>query len=73
MELVPGQLESALLPLAWCIERGPMRSFYTVLGHFVGAYEDQRYLEHLSGAVRWILGGASGTDHVSRLKFGPAL
>jgi type 1 glutamine amidotransferase len=46
-----------LLPLAWCIERGPMRSLYTVLGHFIGAYEDQRYLEHLSGSVRWILGG----------------
>ena len=55
-----GSAQSALLPLAWCIERGPMRSFYTVLGHFVGAYEDQRYLEHLSGAVRWILGGTSG-------------
>ena len=53
--------ESALLPLAWCVERGPMRTFYTVLGHFVAAYEDQRYLEHLSGAVRWILGGASST------------
>ena len=46
----------ALLPMAWCIERGAMRTFYTVLGHFHEAYEDQRYLEHLSGAVRWILG-----------------
>jgi type 1 glutamine amidotransferase len=53
--------DGALLPIAWCIERGPMRSFYTVLGHFVAAYEDQRYLEHLSGAVRWILGGTSST------------
>ncbi len=57
----PGLSEGALLPLAWCIERGPMRTFYTVLGHFVAAYEDQRYLEHLSGAVRWIVDGASGT------------
>jgi uncharacterized protein len=56
-ELAQGELaEGALLPLAWCIERGPMRTFYTVLGHFVAAYEDQSYLEHLSGAVSWILG-----------------
>jgi uncharacterized protein len=53
--------EEALLPLAWCIERGPMRTFYTVLGHFVGAYEDQRYLEHLSGAVQWIADVGAGT------------
>ena len=39
-----GPAEEALLPLAWCVERGSMRTFYTVLGHFVAAYEDQRYL-----------------------------
>ncbi len=55
-----GSVRSSVLPLAWYIERGPMRTFYTVLGHFVAAYEDQRYLEHLSGAVGWILGEASG-------------
>jgi type 1 glutamine amidotransferase len=57
-----GSAQSGLLPLAWCIERGPMRSFYTVLGHFVGAYEDQRYLEHLSGAVRWVIGGTGTAE-----------
>jgi uncharacterized protein len=57
-----GPAEGGLLPLAWCIERGPMRTFYTVLGHFVAAYEDQRYLEHLSGAVRWIIEGTPGTS-----------
>lgn len=46
----------ALLPLAWCIQRGAMRTFYTVLGHFLAAYEDACYLEHLAGAVRWLLG-----------------
>lgn len=55
-----GKAPGPLLPLAWCIERGPMRTFYTVLGHFVAAYEDQRYLEHLSGAVEWILNAAEG-------------
>jgi len=44
------------LPIAWCIERGAMRTFYTVLGHFLSAYEDGNYLEHLRGAVEWVLG-----------------
>lgn len=46
-----------LLPLCWCLERGLARSFYTVLGHFVAAYEDGAYLQHLRGAVDWALGG----------------
>lgn len=44
------------LPLAWCIERPPMRSFYTALGHFVAAYENADYLQHLRGGVEWVLG-----------------
>lgn len=51
-----GLNEPELLPLAWCIERGKMRSFYSVLGHFLSAYEDPRYVQHLSGAVEWLLG-----------------
>jgi type 1 glutamine amidotransferase len=43
------------LPFAWCIERGPRRSFYTVPGHFVGAYENVTYLQHLRGGVEWVL------------------
>jgi len=43
------------LPISWCIERGPLRSFYTVLGHFITAYEDGTYLQHLRGAVEWVL------------------
>ena len=54
-----GGEEPGLLPLAWCIQQGGMRTFYTVLGHFLAAYEDANYLEHLSGAVRWLLGGDS--------------
>lgn len=45
----------SVLPLCWCIERGGLRSFYSALGHFVSAYEDPRYLEHLLGALRWLL------------------
>jgi type 1 glutamine amidotransferase len=48
----------SVLPIAWCIERGPLRTFYTVLGHFVGAYEDSNYMQHLRGAVEWAVGAA---------------
>ena len=55
---VSGDAELAeLLPLAWCLERNGARSFYTVLGHFLAAYEDTRYLQHLSGALEWLLAG----------------
>lgn len=47
----------SVLPIAWCIERGPARTFYTVLGHFLSAYEDGNYLQHLRGGVEWVLSG----------------
>jgi type 1 glutamine amidotransferase len=48
---------AGMLPLCWCTEMGPARSFYTVLGHFLEAYEDGQYLQHLRGAVEWVMGG----------------
>ena len=44
-----------VLPLAWCIERGPMRAFYTALGHFGAAYENVDFVRHLGGGVTWVL------------------
>ncbi len=44
-----------VLPLAWCIERGPMRSFYTALGHFGAAYENVDFVRHLGGGISWVL------------------
>lgn len=44
-----------VLPLAWCIERGPMRAFYTALGHFGAAYENVDFVRHLGGGVSWAL------------------
>lgn len=46
-----------VLPLAWCIERGPMRTFYTALGHFGAAYENVDFVRHLGGGVSWVLSG----------------
>jgi type 1 glutamine amidotransferase len=44
------------LPIAWCRQWEGTRTFYTALGHFVGAYEDVRYLRHLQGGIEWVLG-----------------
>ena len=44
-----------VLPLAWYIERGPMRSFYTALGHYGAAYENVDFVRHLGGGVSWAL------------------
>ena len=49
--------EGQVLPLAWCIERGPMRAFYTALGHFGAAYENVDFVRHLGGGVSWALSG----------------
>jgi type 1 glutamine amidotransferase len=48
-----------VLPLAWCIERGPMRTFYTALGHFGAAYENVDFVRHLEGGVSWVLSGSA--------------
>ena len=43
-----------VLPLAWFIERGTARTFYTALGHFAAAYEDEAFLKHLRGGIEWV-------------------
>jgi type 1 glutamine amidotransferase len=50
-----GESGTRVLPLAWCIERGSMRSFYTALGHFGAAYENVDFVRHLGGGVAWVL------------------
>ncbi len=45
-----------VLPLAWCMERKAMRSVYTALGHHLSAYESGEFIQHLLGAVEWVLG-----------------
>ena len=51
-----GGSQASTLPIAWCVERPPMRTFYTALGHFVAAYENADYLGHVLGGIRWVLG-----------------
>jgi len=44
-------------PLAWTLEFGPGprpgRVFYTALGHREEVWQDQRFIDHLLGGVRW--------------------
>jgi type 1 glutamine amidotransferase len=49
-----GRVPACGFPLAWCIEDGPARSFYTALGHFPLAWELPVYLRHLAGGLAWL-------------------
>ncbi len=49
-----GRVPDCGFPLAWCIEDGPARSFYTALGHFALAWELPVYLRHLAGGLAWL-------------------
>jgi type 1 glutamine amidotransferase len=45
------------LPIAWHKSVGTGRVFYTALGHREEVWQDQRFQQHLLGALRWALGG----------------
>ncbi|KAI1390500.1 glycosyl hydrolase [Hypoxylon trugodes] len=40
-------------PIAWCREFDGGRSFYTSLGHFDGAYSDQKFMSHILNGILW--------------------
>jgi hypothetical protein len=49
-----GRVPDCGFPLAWTIEDGAARSFYTALGHFSLAWELPVYLRHLAGGLAWL-------------------
>ena len=49
-----GRVPDCGFPLAWAVEDGPARTFYSALGHFPGAWETPAYLQHLSGGLAWL-------------------
>jgi type 1 glutamine amidotransferase len=49
-----GRVPDCGFPLAWCVEDGDARSFYTALGHFHLAWELPVYLRHLAGGLAWL-------------------
>ncbi|KAI1824134.1 Crp/FNR family transcriptional regulator [Xylaria intraflava] len=40
-------------PLAWCREFDGGRSFYTSLGHFDEAYQDEGFMKHVLNGILW--------------------
>jgi uncharacterized protein len=49
-------------PIAWTNRIGRGRMFYTSLGHREDVYQNELYLKHLTGGIRWALGQARGSD-----------
>jgi uncharacterized protein len=49
-----GRVPDCGFPLAWCLEDGPARTFYTALGHFPLAWELPVFLRHLNGGLGWL-------------------
>jgi type 1 glutamine amidotransferase len=49
-----GRVPECGFPLAWSVEDGPARTFYTALGHFPHAWETPAYLQHLAGGLAWL-------------------
>lgn len=48
-DVVPGRA----YPLAWTLEFGKGKVFYTALGHREEVWQDKRFIDHLLGGVRW--------------------
>jgi type 1 glutamine amidotransferase len=53
-----GRVPECGFPLAWSVEDGAARTFYSALGHFPGAWETPAYLQHLAGGLAWLTGNA---------------
>jgi hypothetical protein len=49
-----GRVPECGFPLAWTVEEGEARTFYSALGHFPGAWETPDYLRHLAGGLAWL-------------------
>jgi hypothetical protein len=49
-----GRVPECGFPLAWSVEDGAARTFYSALGHFPGAWESPAYLQHLAGGLAWL-------------------
>lgn len=54
--LMAGGMHGKDHPIAWCQEFEGGRSFYTSLGHFDEAYEDDGFLAQLLGGILWVAG-----------------
>jgi uncharacterized protein len=53
-----GRVPQCGFPLAWSVQEGPARTFYSALGHFPAAWETPAYLRHLAGGLAWLVENA---------------
>jgi type 1 glutamine amidotransferase/mono/diheme cytochrome c family protein len=49
------------VPIAWCKQVGEGRMFYNNMGHREDTWQDERFLNSIIGAVRWIVGKEEGS------------
>lgn len=49
-----------MVPVAWVKDYGKGRVFVTNLGHNEGTWTDPRFLAHVTGGLKWILGQEEG-------------
>lgn len=52
--------EARHVPVSWVKNYGDGRVFVTNLGHNEATWVDQRFLDHVTGGVKWILGQEAG-------------
>lgn len=52
---LPGDIFGDLFPLCWCHEFDGGRQWYTALGHLPEHYEDENFVKHLTGGMRWAM------------------
>jgi type 1 glutamine amidotransferase len=51
----PGKVFGDYFPLCWCHEFEGGRQWYTALGHFDAHYENEAFIKHLTGGLRWAM------------------
>ena len=51
----PGRTFGDRFPLVWCQEFEGGRQWYTALGHSDEHYEDDSFIKHLAGGIRWAM------------------
>jgi len=52
---LPGTMFGRTFPLCWCHEFDGGRQWYTALGHKPEHYEDETFIKHLDGGIRWVM------------------
>ncbi len=57
VEIARGNRQDRDYALAWCSDYGEGRVFYTALGHREELFSDERFLQHLLGAIDWAVNG----------------